>query len=127
MTSPDYLVGKRVYNGGSSMPTSGTVDPSGYIARGINQQSEKRSGLAAAALSRINDNKPDVPSQDPNTAAPTTPIMATGPTIKFQISPTGRLIPDFSNEQQAPGQMQPPPPVDNGSLMAAALARLGGQ
>jgi hypothetical protein len=56
-----YSVGDKVYRGGSSAPTMGTVDPMGYIDRGLRQKmaglfsnaaSQTRSGLAAAALRR---------------------------------------------------------------------------
>lgn len=49
-----YSVGNRVYRGGSSAPTQGTVDPMGYIDRELNNMaSQQRSGLAAAALRRL--------------------------------------------------------------------------
>lgn len=107
MTSPSenpYLAGNPVYNGGSSMPTAGTVDPMGYIGRGINQQSQKRSGIAAAALSKL--------QQDPSTVAPTAPL---GRTIDFTISPTGQLIP-----------AQTPAPVAPMGLPQAEPTGLGG-
>lgn len=48
-----YAVGARVYRGGSSAPTRGTVDPMGYVDRSLNQPSDSRSGLAAAALRQL--------------------------------------------------------------------------
>lgn len=48
-----YAVGNRVYRGGSSAPTMGTVDPEGYVDRSLNAPSDRRSGLAAAALRRL--------------------------------------------------------------------------
>ena len=48
-----YSVGNRVYNGASSAPTRGTVDPMGYVERSLNNPSSSRSGLAEAALRRM--------------------------------------------------------------------------
>lgn len=39
-----YTTGNKVYGGGRSYATAGTVDPAGYVDR------ERRSGLAKAAL-----------------------------------------------------------------------------
>lgn len=48
-----YAAGRKVYGGGRSNPTSGTVDPTGYIERSANNMaSERRSGLASSAISR---------------------------------------------------------------------------
>lgn len=48
----NYSVGNSVYGGGSPQATQGTVDPSGYIDRSLNT-SQSRSGLAQAAISRL--------------------------------------------------------------------------
>lgn len=48
-----YSVGNRVYRGGSSAPTQGTVDPMGYIDRELNNPSQRRSGIAQEALRRM--------------------------------------------------------------------------
>jgi hypothetical protein len=56
MSVDRYLAGNKVYRSGSSAPTMGTVDPSGYVERELrnrNMQSQTRSGLAAAALDRL--------------------------------------------------------------------------
>lgn len=48
-----YAAGRKVYGGGRSNPTSGTVDPTGYIDRSANNMaSQRRSGLASSAISR---------------------------------------------------------------------------
>lgn len=48
-----YAAGRKVYGGGRSNPTSGTVDPTGYIERSANTMaSQRRSGLARSAISR---------------------------------------------------------------------------
>jgi hypothetical protein len=53
-----YAAGSKIYNGGSSAATSGTVNPMGYIDRSLNQQSStRRSGLAKAALTRLSASK----------------------------------------------------------------------
>lgn len=48
-----YAAGQKIYGTGSYAPTVGTVDPSGYVDRGISQS---RSGLAAAALNKLQQN-----------------------------------------------------------------------
>jgi hypothetical protein len=54
-----YLTGNPVYRGASNAPTRGTVDPMGYINRSLaspvggDGMSDKRSGLAQAALMRL--------------------------------------------------------------------------
>ena len=49
-----YSAGNKTYGGGRPHPTSGPVDPAGYIERGANKQaSNRRSGLAAAATRRL--------------------------------------------------------------------------
>lgn len=48
-----YAAGRKTYGGGRSNPTSGTVDPTGYIERSANNMaSQRRSGLASSAISR---------------------------------------------------------------------------
>lgn len=65
MSVQDYSVGRRVYNGASNAPTRGTVDPSGYIDRELNKPSQSRSGLAAAALRRVNGGQAPAQAQTP--------------------------------------------------------------
>lgn len=48
-----YAAGNKVYGSGRSNPTNGTVDPAGYVKR----ESDKRSGLAAAAMRRLEGNQ----------------------------------------------------------------------
>lgn len=49
-----YAAGNKVYNGGSSAATRGTVDPQGYVERSLRQRnSNRRSGHAAAAMRRL--------------------------------------------------------------------------
>lgn len=49
----NYAAGNNIYGGGSPQATSGVVDPSGYIDRSLNAPSVSRSGLAQAAISRL--------------------------------------------------------------------------
>lgn len=49
----NYSAGNAVYNGGSPQATQGTVDPTGYIDRSLNNPSQSRSGLAQAAIQRL--------------------------------------------------------------------------
>jgi hypothetical protein len=57
-----FAAGNRIYNGGSNAPNQGmTLDPTGYINRGLapnSQQSQNRSGLAAGALSALRSQAP---------------------------------------------------------------------
>ena len=59
MSLQRYLTGNRVYRHGSSAPTMGTVDPTGYVERELRKRnmletmSQRRSGLADAALQRL--------------------------------------------------------------------------
>lgn len=48
-----YAAGNDVYGGGSPQATMGTTDPSGYVDRSLNNPSSSRSGLAQAAISRL--------------------------------------------------------------------------
>lgn len=115
-----YLGGDPVYRGGSSAPTMGTVDPMGYINRELNKPSQTRSGIAQAALSRL-----QVPEQQPNQAAPSTPVDPNS-TLNFVISPTGQLIPAPTGNPIDLQQSQPQAPSNPGALQAAALQRLLG-
>lgn len=119
-----YLGGDTVYGSGRSSPTSGTVDPMGYIERELNKPSQTRSGLAQAALSRLNGDTPSVPPQDPVTA-PTNPGGPMGTTIEFTVSPTGQLIP--LSKTPALHTTDVNTPVQSSPLALAAATRLGGQ
>lgn len=50
-----YAAGKKVYKGATNAPTRGMVNPTGYVNRTLNKPkaSTSRSGLAAAALRRV--------------------------------------------------------------------------
>lgn len=49
-----YSTGNKVYGMGRPNATSGPVDPAGYVERSNNlKNSDRRSGLAAAALRRL--------------------------------------------------------------------------
>lgn len=79
-----YLTGNRVYNGGTNNPTSGTLNPSGYISRELRKkQSSRRSGLAATAL-RMQQKTPTTKS------TPVVPPTPKNPTVT--ATPTGRLV-----------------------------------
>lgn len=74
-----YAAGRKVYGNGSYAPTRGQVDPRGYIARGLRQQnqSQSRSGLAAAALNSLRGKQPQKPGGRPMT--PNRGVRGTGP------------------------------------------------
>lgn len=98
-----YSTGNRVYNGGSSQPNLGTVDPMGYIDRSLNQPSQTRSGIAAAALRRLSGTS--TPGSESGAPAPKintiggqvgdvgAPAPAPGVTapVTLTMSPSGKL------------------------------------
>ena len=49
----NYSAGNNIYGSGSAQATMGTVDPTGYIDRSLNNPSQSRSGLAQAAIQRL--------------------------------------------------------------------------
>lgn len=96
-----YSAGNKVYGGGRSNPTSGPVDPTGYVERGMKKQSsDRRSGLASAAQRRLQGGAPVQPGADsgqqpvgngtvrpqPSYASPI--VLADG--RRVQTSPTGQ-------------------------------------
>jgi len=92
-----YSAGNKVYGGGRPHPTSGPVDPAGYMDRAANKKgSDRRSGLAAAASRRLQGNNPNAqqgpqmgppqPQMQPNAAAPI--LLPDG--RKVITSPTGQ-------------------------------------
>jgi hypothetical protein len=138
-----YLVGNRVYRGASNAPTRGTVDPMGYINRSIaspvggDGMSDKRSGLAQAALMRLqgmqgpqqgsgsNSQQQGPPPIHPE-ATPNAPV----PGLGFTVSPTGQLIPTHPDPAGQTltalgASMSPPnPEASEPELMQAARERL---
>lgn len=146
MTTPAirrYAAGSTVYGNGTTHPTDGTVDPSGYIDRELNkvmQPSQTRSGLAAAALSRINGGQSASYSGNPGNSQPgaaggysdpsatpsNQPVAAVG---DFQINAIGQLIP----VAQTPALGDAPnglggstgTPGPDPALLQGALAKLG--
>lgn len=84
-----YSAGNKVYGSGRSNPTNGTVDPAGYVKR----ESDKRSGLAAAAMRRLEGN------QQPQTAQ-TVPGQ-TGqlpPFMPIQLPNGQRVVPSATGQ-----------------------------
>lgn len=88
-SSSSYLVGNRVYNGGTNSPNSGTLNPSGYIERELKKKtaSTRRSGLAATALRMQQNSGSKIPAIRNIAQLPPTP---TNPTVVS--NPQGRLI-----------------------------------
>lgn len=85
-----YAVGNRVYRGGSSAPTRGTVDPMGYVEREL---SNKRSKLAAAALRRTESAKKTMTTRTPTPVAKPKPIAVPPKPKPPVVSKTGALKP----------------------------------
>lgn len=139
MTSPAirrYAAGSTVYGNGTTHPTDGTVDPSGYIDRELSkvmQPSQTRSGLASAALQRINGGQQGPSSNgssissysDPGATASSGALAEVG---DFEINTIGQLIPvtqgqvpeSAPNGTGVPGTSGPDP-----ALLQGALAKLG--
>lgn len=133
--NPAYQAGARIYGSGSSAPTRGTVDPMGYITRGLQAHvSNSRSGLAQAALAKLK-HKVTTPGgltvqqeYSPQSLAPTTPQAApqaapnpaipnindnlpTAPQYTTKtIAPDGSTTTKKSSTAPAP-QKPPAPPV----------------
>lgn len=134
-----YLTGNPVYRGASNAPTRGTVDPMGYINRSLaspvggDGMSDKRSGLAQAALMRLQgmpasgggNSQQQPPPPHPETV-PNAPL----PNLGFTVSPTGQLIPTHPDPagqtvNAVMGMNGPPQPqVNEAQLMQAARDRL---
>lgn len=111
ISQESYGRGQPVYSNGSHAPTTGTVDPSGYIDRSLNNPSDSRSGLAAAALDRLSGNG-SMPQQSPG-------VLPLGDVTTLTITPTGQLIPNAPQPSQAEvGSMQP-------ALDSSALSGMG--
>jgi hypothetical protein len=104
MSANPYAAGAKVYNGGSSAATSGTVDPMGYVERNLKQKavkkvavSQTRSGLAKAALKRVSAQKKAPAKRQPtaheihqNRLKNGTAAILQKPTVK--ASPTGKVV-----------------------------------
>lgn len=97
-----YLTGNRVYNGGTNNPTSGTVNPFGYIQRELRKkQSSKRSGLAQTAL-RMQERQQHKSTSKPIAIVPPKPI---NPTVTS--TETGRLVLQETPDPNAAGNVLP--------------------
>lgn len=66
-----YSVGNKVYGTGRPNPTSGPVDPTGYVERNMKKaSSDRRSGLAAAAGRRLQGGTQQPAQTQPQTVNP---------------------------------------------------------
>ncbi len=96
-----YSTGNKVYGSGRPHPTSGPVDPAGYMDRSANKKaSNRRSGLAAAAGRRLESSNPTQRMNEtgpavalPVNAQPSAmaPIM-TADGRKVIATPTGQYV-----------------------------------
>lgn len=105
----DYLVGRRVYNGGTNAPTRGTVDPMGYIDRELNMAGS-RSGLASAALRRMSSAAaPTGTSSSPSQVQTQSLVGTSGPTTSTGGIPgqVGSIPPSVLRVNQV-GRLQVP-------------------
>lgn len=134
ISDTSYGRGDTVYSNGSHAPTQGQVDPTGYVERSLNKPSNSRSGLASAALDRLNNN-------DQQAQMPTPGVLPLGDIKFLTITPTGQLVPSTTDstapppmlpnqptqippqlDSMQPGSSNGPPP--SGSLAQAALSRI---
>lgn len=138
-----YLVGSPIYRGASNAPTRGTVDPMGYINRGLGMSpvggdglSDKRSGLAHAALNRLRG-VTGISAQQPSGMRNELPVTLPNRSINTEPSPvfghivtaTGQLMPMTANPAETTykamnGASQEDPGVSETQLMQAARDRL---
>lgn len=137
-----YLVGNAIYRGASNAPTRGTVDPMGYINRSLGMSpvggdglSDKRSGLAQAAMARLRG----MSQQPPDVNAPIfggTPYRINQPIdpppmqhrFGHMVSATGQLLPISPTPEQTTLQNMYGQPQEGGpsesQMMQAARDRL---
>lgn len=80
MSQAAFAAGRKVYGSGSYAPTRGTVDPSGYVERSMQQN---RSGLASAAMRRLQGGLPGQGQGQPL-------MGAGGPPGQAMRAPTGQ-------------------------------------
>lgn len=155
MNPAAYLVGRRVYRGASNAPTRGPVDPMGYIERSLTSPvgrdglSDRRTGLAQAALSRLRSSRGGhsgyghmpMPGanilgnqgMNPVIGMPRNPSdFGPGPSDPqpirrgYTVSPTGQLLPEHPNPYDATmAMMNGTPEAPNpAQLMQAARERM---
>jgi len=128
-----YLMGSPVYRAASNAPTRGTVDPMGYINRSLASPvggdglSDRRSGLAQAALSRLRNSQnghlgpahmatlmpPPQPVQPQVSQTPVVPNNS-----GFTVTATGQLMPISATP------IKQPVAPDPAQMMQAARDRL---
>lgn len=107
MATAPYSTGNRVYRGTSFAPHLGTLNPTGYITRGI-RQSRQRSGLAAAALAKRNVNTNYSPTFSPHHFAATQGMLSTNPIGRIRLNsgppiPVQAGQPNFQGTSNAQG------------------------
>lgn len=111
-----FMVGAPIYRAASNAPTRGTVDPMGYVNRSLGMSpvgadglSDKRSGLAQAALNRLRMNTPGI--------KPAPPGIVRNP-VDFGMPPPGGA-PVFTNHPiMAPQDPSGAVPFTNQPIMA---------
>lgn len=136
-TASTYQVGRPIYRASSNAPTRGTVNPMGYIDRNLGMSpvgrdgmSDKRSGLAAAALQRLQQGPQQSQSPQQQPEQPGRPPMQS-PDMGYTVSATGQLIPNHPRPLQKTmdniyGTPSAPMPSE-AQLMQAARDRLSHQ
>jgi hypothetical protein len=124
-----YSAGNKVYGAGRSNPTSGTVDPSGYIDRGLNNQtSDRRSGLAQAAFNRLSSMGAAGNSGPLGKA----PVGGALPTVQDEnqrqaiINQNFTTTPEGHYVSTAPTLSPRPPQQSNNDFQGAIMRRLQG-
>jgi hypothetical protein len=100
VSQSSYSVGDRVYRGTSSAPNLGTVDPMGYIDRALTNARSNRSGLAQAALRRMEGTVPNSSSVS-QPGGSRSPSPATESSSLLASAPIGEAIPPVPTVQQS--------------------------
>lgn len=88
-----YSTGNKVYGGGRPHPTSGPVDPAGYMDRKNNKNaSNRRSGLAAAAGRRLQGTNPAAQMQEQDGPQMSGPVSAQPNSVAPIVLSDGRKV-----------------------------------
>lgn len=110
-----YAAGRKTYGGGRSNPTSGTVNPTGYVERAVNKKaSNRRSGLAKMALTRLGTGV----QQPIRYANPAPPNMTSpgAPDANQPSTPTGQNYTDPATGYLSPNADLSNQPNDGGGV-----------
>ncbi len=93
-----YAAGNKVYGGGRPNPTSGPVDPTGYVDRDAKKKgSNRRSGLAAAAKRRMEKNNA---AEQTESQQPTVPPALASTMVPLTLPDGRRIAPNMYGQYE---------------------------